>query len=149
MASTKVPNQTYQVLPPREPLGDVTVGTKSFPVIVTRSWWRFFNATQGKIAATPTGGLVAVFPAQMGSFGAEPGNIYHIDPTNGAILATLEGSPTAGDTIEFVDTTGQAAVHNITISGNGKNITGAATAVIATPYGFIRIQFNGTQWVQV
>lgn len=142
-------NQAYQILPPHTPIGYARIGDSSVSVLVDRAWWRFFNTTQGKVAVPDNGGLSSVFPFQTGNFGASAGNLYHVDPTTGAILALLPSAPVEGDTIEFIDTTGQAAVHNITINGNGKNIMGTATATIATPYGLMKIQYNGIQWVQV
>ena len=142
-------SQAYQILPPHTPIGHADFGDKSVPVILDRAWWRFFNTTQGKVSAPASGGLSAIFPPQTANFTADVGDLYHIDPTLTAITAKLPVAPAAGDTIEFIDTTGQAAVHNITINGNGKNIMGSATAVIATPYGLMKIQYNGTQWVQV
>ena len=44
------------------------------------------------------------------------------------------------------DESGGAAANNITISGNGKNIDGAATYVITTNYGAVDIYYNGTNF---
>lgn len=44
------------------------------------------------------------------------------------------------------DNTGGALVNNITISGNGANIDGSATASIITNYGSLTFVWNGTQW---
>jgi hypothetical protein len=44
------------------------------------------------------------------------------------------------------DESGGALVNNITISGNGVNIDGAATKVISTNYGFVNLYWNGSQF---
>ena len=76
--------------------------------------------------------------------------VYHCDPTAGAITATLPASPKQWDEYSFVDTSGQAATHNITIALNGKNFQGGSSnPAITIAYGMLKLQFNGTQWVQV
>jgi hypothetical protein len=75
--------------------------------------------------------------------------VYHCDATGGTITATLPAGPNQWDEYAFIDTTGQAAVNNITIALNGKNFQGgSANPAIAVAYGMFRLQYNGTQWVQ-
>lgn len=64
----------------------------------------------------------------------------------GATQVTLEAAPATGRVIIVKDGKGDANSNNITISGNGKNIDGAATLVINANYGTSRIIYNGTQW---
>lgn len=72
------------------------------------------------------------------------------DPTAGPITVTLPVAPATGRHVIVVDATGQAAANNITISGNGKNIssggTSAASKVLSTAYSSLNIYYNGTIW---
>jgi hypothetical protein len=101
-------------------------------------------ALRGDIAATTASKKTANFAVTAAS------KVYHCDATAGAITATLPASPNQWDEYSFVDTTGQAAGNNITVALNGKNFQGgAANPIITVAYGMLKLQFNGTQWVQV
>jgi len=69
----------------------------------------------------------------------------------GAIAApftvNLPASPTAGDTYIVKDSLGNAGAFNITISGNGSNIDGAASILITTNYTEAMFVYNGTVWL--
>lgn len=58
----------------------------------------------------------------------------------------LIASPLNGQIYYIKDNVGSAASNNITISGNGKNIDGAASSTINTNYGSKKLVYNGTQW---
>ena len=73
--------------------------------------------------------------------------IIAADSTAGAITITLPASPSVGTIYQIKDRTGQAAIHNITINGNGHNIDAAATFVINDAYGAITLIFGGTTWM--
>jgi len=67
------------------------------------------------------------------SFTAVAGEGYFVDTTSGAITATLPASPTAGDSVQFVDYAGTFGTNNLTIARNGSNIQGnAADGLIQT-----------------
>lgn len=55
----------------------------------------------------------------------------------------------AGQRFVVKDESGAAATNNITISGNGANIDGAATKLISTNYGSVDLYFNGTNWFTI
>ena len=59
---------------------------------------------------------------------------------------TLPATPTTGDTYTVKDTTGDAATNNLTISGNGNNIDGAASFVLSQPYAAATFTYTGSQW---
>lgn len=59
---------------------------------------------------------------------------------------TLPAGPTLGDTYEIKDTVGNAGVNNVTISGNGANIDGAATILLSQNYASFVVTYTGTQW---
>jgi hypothetical protein len=123
----------------------------------TARLWFFDGATLGGIELAlkddlvGAGTLTPVFPAQTANFDAVAGKLYHIDTSGGAITATLPAMPNAADTIGLVDTAGSAAAHNITVALNGKNFgpTGSTNPVLSVAYATIKLQFNGTQWVEV
>lgn len=72
---------------------------------------------------------------------------YFVGATTSAARAiTLPAAPVAGETHRIKDITGTGAANNITVSGNGKNIDGAATFVINTNRGSIDVIYNGTEW---
>lgn len=66
------------------------------------------------------------------------------DATTGAFSVTLVSAPQTGmiQVIKKVDSSANA----VTVSGNGKNIDGAASVSLTTPYQSVRVQFNGATW---
>jgi hypothetical protein len=63
-----------------------------------------------------------------------------------AFQIDLPATPTLGDTFTVKDTTGNAAISNVTISGNGNNIDGAASFLLSQPYAAATFTFAGGQW---
>jgi hypothetical protein len=59
---------------------------------------------------------------------------------------SLPSSPLAGDIVEVSDSTGIAASHPITIDGNGKNINGDPSLVLATNFGSAMLQYGAGAW---
>lgn len=66
--------------------------------------------------------------------------------SSSAHTITLPASPITGILYRIKDVTGSALINNITVSGNGNNIDGAATYAINQNYGSIDVLFNGTTW---
>lgn len=66
--------------------------------------------------------------------------------TSSARTINLEASPATGTKHIIKDNVGSAAANNITISGNGKNIDGAASYTINVAYGSVDLIYNGTEW---
>jgi len=67
------------------------------------------------------------------------------NPTSGITL-TLPATPLNGQAFKLKDIGGNALVYGVTVSGNGKNIDGAATALINTSYGALEVMYDGTNW---
>ena len=66
------------------------------------------------------------------------------DTTGGSFTVNLPASPTAGDI--YIVKKSADAVNTLTLSGNGKNIDGAASVPIVAPYISYTVQYNGTEW---
>jgi carbohydrate-binding DOMON domain-containing protein len=66
------------------------------------------------------------------------------DTTTANMTETLPASPLTGEImyVKKIDATS----HTCTVSGNGSNIDGSATAAIITPNASIEIQYDGTVW---
>jgi hypothetical protein len=72
--------------------------------------------------------------------------------TSGGVLTiTLPASPATGRTIVVADVGGSAGSQNITINGNGNNISNgaavAATAPIDSDYGTMTLYYSGSIWI--
>ncbi len=63
-----------------------------------------------------------------------------------ARTVTLPAAPVTGQYYRIKDNAGSAAANNITISGNGKNIDGAASQTINQNYGSVDLIYNSVQW---
>lgn len=59
---------------------------------------------------------------------------------------TLPATPTVGDEYQIKDATGNAGVSNVTVSGNGNNIDGAASFLLSQPYAAATFTFVNGQW---
>lgn len=71
-------------------------------------------------------------------------NLY-VDSSAGIFTVTLEASPAERE-ISIIDKVGSCGASNVTINGNGKNIVGAATALMNSNYISYTMVYNGTQW---
>lgn len=72
-------------------------------------------------------------------------DVVLIQTSGSSVTVNLPATPLNGQTITIKDT-GSALTNNITVSGNGNNIDGNATALINTNYGAIEAIFDGTEW---
>jgi hypothetical protein len=62
------------------------------------------------------------YELKSASFTAASGSAYLVDVSGGAVTATLPTSPTAGDFLMIIDSSGVADVNNITVARNGSKI---------------------------
>lgn len=62
------------------------------------------------------------------------------------ITITLPASPVAGDNYSIKDTAGTVKNNNVTVSGNGNNIDGSASALFAMNYFAATFTFTGLEW---
>lgn len=100
--------------------------------------------TSGSVQAGRTAVNSAASPY---SVSATADCIIACDPTGGVITVTLPNVNYAALEYIIKDETGQAATHNITVnSSGGLTIDGAASKVISSSYGVLRVYSNGTNW---
>lgn len=135
------------------------------------NWWLNTSTNDKFICLNPTGGA-QVWQKQVGngtspSFvnlaftgglftsytnpGAYPyttlGSDYIIlVDTSLARTITLIASPTNGQQIIIKDNVGSASTNNITVSGNAKNIDGAASFTMNVNYQSVALMYQGTEW---
>lgn len=69
--------------------------------------------------------------------------------TSAARTLNLPAVPATGMILFIKDDTGGAGANNITISGNGNNIDGAASTTITTNRGAVILIYQGSQWIIV
>ena len=89
------------------------------------------------------------FEIKTSSFNAVASIRYMVDTTGGVVTATLPGSPSAGDTIEFTNGAENFATNNLIIGRNGNNIDGSASdlTVSANPTGgMLTLIYDGATW---
>lgn len=90
---------------------------------------------------------VRVITASGGVTALNTDEIIVINKTvDATTTVTLMANPDIGKLIHIKDGKGTAGTLNITTSGNGKNIDGAATLIISGNYGSHTLVYNGTQW---
>jgi len=66
--------------------------------------------------------------------------------TGAATAVTLPSSPITGLVYIVKDGKGDANTNNITVSPASGTIDGAASKVINTAYGVLRVVYNGSEW---
>ena len=83
---------------------------------------------------------------KTGNFSASANEGYWVDTTSTAITATLPGSASVGDTIEFVDFARKFQTNNLTINQNSLNFQGNTTPnpVYSTNGQSVRIVYSGS-----
>jgi hypothetical protein len=133
------------------------VGAKGEIFIDDQTWRPHVGdgVTAGGHPVAMTADLADLAPTAV-AFGASPiavpagTNIgYHVDPFAGSPDLVLPVSPTLWQIVWGKDTTGAAGTNPIIFSGNGKNIEGAGSVSVNVDFGWLKIQYNGTQWVQI
>ena len=74
--------------------------------------------------------------------------VISITTINAPWQINLPASPTAGDTYTIKDSNGNAALFNITVSGNGVNIDGGfASVVLMTNFTQATFTYSGATWI--
>jgi hypothetical protein len=111
------------------------VAIKAPASIASNVTWTLPNAdgTNGQVLQTngsgtlswvASGGGLSWQSVQTSSFNASAGAAYPVNTTSGAITATLPASPSAGQSITFVDYAGTFASNNLTLGLNGNKFNG-------------------------
>jgi len=81
------------------------------------------------------------------AYTAVAGDRLLADTSAGAFTITLPATPAIGDEVWFADSGANWATSNLTVSGNGNNVDGAATFAADVNQGNFATVYNGTQWV--
>jgi hypothetical protein len=78
----------------------------------------------------------------------ETDRVLLVDTGAGAVTITLPaaGGPFPGRPLEIVDKARNFAVNNCTLDGNGNNVNAAATLVLATQDGGVKVRWRGATW---
>lgn len=99
------------------------------------------------VSAFQTGGVGSP-QLVTANFNALAGGNYQVKTSIAAITATLPVVPAQWATVVIADTDGNAVANPITIGLNGQDYLGSAVnPVINVAGGFMKIMYNGTQWV--
>ena len=68
------------------------------------------------------GAIISSWETKTSAFNVEAGRGYFVDTSSSAITATLPASPTAGDTVRFIDLSATFDTNNLTVARNSKKI---------------------------
>lgn len=91
------------------------------------------------------GGLTAQFKSS--AYTASSGDQVFVDCSGGAVTITLPASPSSGDQVVVLDSSGDAGTSNITVGRNSETIDGAAADfVIDQDYGQVAFAYDGSDW---
>ena len=100
-------------------------------------------------SAIALGGSVTVetdftWETKTSAFNAEVSKGYFVDTSSSAITATLPASPSAGDTIRFIDLSATFDTNNLTVARNSKKIQGdTSDMTVATERAGFALVFSG------
>tara|TARA_A100001391_G_scaffold80545_1_gene52451 strand:+ start:2651 stop:5089 length:2439 start_codon:yes stop_codon:yes gene_type:complete len=100
-------------------------------------------------SAISLGGSVTVetdftWETKTSAFNVSASRGYFVDTSSGAVTATLPASPTAGDTVRFIDLSATFDTANLTVARNGKKIQGdASDMTVATERAGFALVFSG------
>lgn len=103
------------------------------------------NINSGTIPSARFGGaIVSSWETKTSAFNVEAGRGYFVDTSSSAITATLPASPTAGDTVRFIDLGATFDTNNLTVARNSKKIQGdASDLTVATERAGLALVFSG------
>lgn len=100
-------------------------------------------------SAISLGGSVTVetdftWETKTSAFNVASSRGYFVDTSGGAVTATLPASPTAGDTVRFIDLSATFDSNNLTVARNGKKVQGdASDMTVATERAGFALVFSG------
>ena len=100
-------------------------------------------------SAISLGGSVTVetdftWETKTANFNVNASRGYFVDTSSNAVTATLPASPTAGDTVRFIDLSATFDTANLTVARNGKKIQGdTSDMTVATERAGFALVFSG------
>lgn len=103
------------------------------------------NITSGTVpSARLSGAIISSWETKTSAFNVEAGRGYFVDTSSSAVTATLPASPTAGDTVRFIDLSATFDTNNLTVARNSKKIQGdASDLTVATERAGLALVFSG------
>ena len=103
------------------------------------------NINSGTIPSARFGGaIISSWETKTSAFNVEAGRGYFVDTSSSAVTATLPASPTAGDTVRFIDLSATFDTNNLTVARNSKKIQGdASDLTVATERAGLALVFSG------
>ena len=103
------------------------------------------NINAGTVASARLGGaIISAWETKTSAFNVEAGRGYFVDTSSSAVTATLPASPTAGDTVRFIDLSATFDTNNLTVARNSKKIQGdASDLTVATERAGLALVFSG------
>ncbi len=104
------------------------------------------NANAGLLSLDHLNVTTRVFTASGNTTASSESILVVKKGTGAATGVTLPASPLTGWIYIVKDGKGDANTNNITVSPASGTIDGAATKVINTAYGVLRVVYNGTEW---
>ena len=103
------------------------------------------NINAGTVASARLGGaIISAWETKTSAFNVEAGRGYFVDTSSSAVTATLPASPSAGDTVRFIDLSATFDTNNLTVARNSKKIQGdASDLTVATERAGLALVFSG------
>jgi hypothetical protein len=123
------------------------VGTIQFNSMAMTGSSSLINTTTQQLFPFIPGAQQTVSPA--GNYTILVSDMIIAANSSSSHTITLPATPSNGEVHVIKDITGTAGTNNITISGNGNNIDGSSSKLIATNYGNMRVTFIGTAWFTI
>jgi len=146
----------FNALSPITSTGDLILGNGTNSAtrlaIGTNGYVLTSNGTTASWQAASGGGGITWQAVQTSGFTAVSNRGYPCNTTSAAFTVTLPASPSAGDTIVFVDYAGTFATNNLTIAPNGNKIIGSTSDKILYTYreGITFVYIDATQgWLPI
>lgn len=119
--------------------GDVFIQTGSTP-----SFFQYNGSSWIELTAKPSWVTINSNTSLPNTNTVSSNTNYFVDTSSGAITVTLPSSPSAGDKIIFVDTSGSFGTNNLTIELNGHNFqTYTGSIAATTSWTNVELVFTG------
>jgi hypothetical protein len=140
----------FNALSPITTTGDLILGNGANSAtrlgIGTTGYVLTSNGTTASWAAA-SGGALSWQTVQTANFAASSGSAYPVNTTSGSKTVTLPASPSAGNSIAFVDYAGTWGTNGLVVNPNGNKLNGSGlnSTFGTNREGFILVYIDATQ----